>query len=185
MTNTDKVNKYQNGKIYAIRSFQTDKIYIGSTTSPLHKRYWGHLSPFRFYQRFCEDDCVTVYYMTSFEILKYADNYIELIEYFPCNTMYELHKREGEIMRDNINLIVNKNIPTENEKLHRRDNSWFTCVCGNTMQRSYHQRHCKTVCKLNKTKVDVQVKPTKQTKTELERLEEEFENIGKQILQEI
>jgi hypothetical protein len=31
-------NKYQHGKIYTIRSFQTDKFYIGSTTQPLSKR---------------------------------------------------------------------------------------------------------------------------------------------------
>ena len=39
-TETDK--RYLNGKIYTIRSFQTDKFYIGSTIQPLHKRLHEH-----------------------------------------------------------------------------------------------------------------------------------------------
>ena len=36
------VNKYAQGKIYAIRSPSTDKIYIGSTCDTLAKRLYGH-----------------------------------------------------------------------------------------------------------------------------------------------
>jgi len=35
-------NKYCNGKIYAIRSYQTNKIYIGSTCNKLCKRFNEH-----------------------------------------------------------------------------------------------------------------------------------------------
>ena len=42
-------NMYANGKIYTIRSHQTDKYYIGSTTQPLSKRFYQHK---QLYKRF-------------------------------------------------------------------------------------------------------------------------------------
>jgi hypothetical protein len=48
-------------------------------------------------------------YVTSYEILKYDDHYIELVEKFPCADKAELHKREGEVIR--ANPCVNKCIP--------------------------------------------------------------------------
>ena len=65
-------NKYHNGKIYTIRSPHTDKYYIGSTTQPLHKRLYGHRRGYEFYIKKKKR------YMTSFEVIKYDDNYIEL-----------------------------------------------------------------------------------------------------------
>jgi predicted GIY-YIG superfamily endonuclease len=40
---------YKNGKIYAIRSHQTDEIYIGSTTQSLSKRFSNHKSKYKLY----------------------------------------------------------------------------------------------------------------------------------------
>jgi hypothetical protein len=74
---------FQNGKIYSIRSHQTDKIYIGSTTQSLAVRFGGHKRM----------NC------TSREILVFDDAYIELIENYPCADKNELHRREGEIIR--------------------------------------------------------------------------------------
>jgi hypothetical protein len=42
-------------------------------------------------------------YVTSFEIIKYDDAYIELVEGYPCNTKAELERREGQVMRDTEN----------------------------------------------------------------------------------
>ena len=85
---------YQKGKIYAIRSHQTDKIYIGSTTTKLSRRLTEHKK--------------TAVTSTSKEILKYEDAYIELIENFPCNSKEELNKREGEHIRSNncVNKVI-------------------------------------------------------------------------------
>lgn len=80
------MNKYQRGQIYAIRSHQTDLIYIGSTTQPLHKRFYAH--------KHISNSC------SSKAILQYADAYIELIEDFPCNSKKELEKREGGLIRE-------------------------------------------------------------------------------------
>ena len=80
---------YQNGKIYCIRSHQTDKIYIGSTIKKLSSRMAGHRHNFKNKQ----------IYITSKELMKYEDAYIELLEAFPCNTVEELRKKEGEYIR--------------------------------------------------------------------------------------
>ena len=87
------VRNFQNGKIYSIRSHQTKKIYIGSTTQSLSQRFSNHK----------ELTC------SSREIMQFADAYIELIEMFPCANKIELQGREGEIIRTRD--CVNKAIP--------------------------------------------------------------------------
>ena len=99
---------YQNGKIYCIRSNQTDDVYYGSTTQPLYKRLSSHKNKFKMWKT------QNHHFITSFEILKYDDAYIELVENFPCNSIEELHKREGEIIR--ANECVNKRIAGRNKK---------------------------------------------------------------------
>ena len=59
---------FANGKIYSIRSHQTEKIYIGSTTQSLAVRFGGHK----------RQNC------SSQQILQFDDAYIELIENYPC-----------------------------------------------------------------------------------------------------
>ena len=90
---------YAEGKIYAIRSPETDKVYIGSTTQSLKKRFIGH-----------KHDAVRNAPCKSKEIFQYKDTYIELIENYSCKTIEELHAREAEIMKITPN-IINKFIP--------------------------------------------------------------------------
>jgi hypothetical protein len=96
---------FQNGKIYAIRSHQTDKIYIGSTIQPLYKRFHHHK---------CKP-------CSSGEILKYPDAFIELLENYACSDKNELHRREGELIR--LHNCVNKQIagrtPAEWQEDHK------------------------------------------------------------------
>jgi hypothetical protein len=95
---------FQNGKIYAIRSHQTDKIYIGSTTQPLSVRFGGHK----------RTPC------SSREILQFDDCYIELLEEFPCENKMQLTKREGLLIRSMD--CVNKQIPNRTKAEHYQDN---------------------------------------------------------------
>ena len=98
---------YQNGKIYAIRSSQTDEFYIGSTTKQyLSQRMVGHRNKMRFYKNTND----TKDNMTSFKILQYDDAYIELIEAYPCNSKDELCSREGHHIRENKDLCCNRKI---------------------------------------------------------------------------
>ena len=95
MTETNA--RYQRGKIYCLRSHQTDLVYIGSTVQSLAKRVGGHRAAYRKWLK------GVFPYVTSFEIIKYDDAYIELVEGYPCNTKAELERREGQVMRDTEN----------------------------------------------------------------------------------
>jgi hypothetical protein len=131
MNNDEKtgVNKYQNGKIYTLRSSKTDKYYIGSTIQPLPKVLYEHKQR---YQRSCEEEKVwqevdpewrkKLKAETSFEIVKYDDCYIELLENHKCASLNELKKRQGELVRENVNSIVNTKIPARTKDQYRRDN---------------------------------------------------------------
>jgi GIY-YIG catalytic domain len=82
---------YQDGKIYAIRSNLTEKVYIGSTIRTLRERFSGHKS--------ASKKC------SSKHIIQYPDAYIELIENYPCNSQTELELREGAITRSTANCV--------------------------------------------------------------------------------
>ena len=110
--------EFQNGKIYTIRSFQTEKYYIGSTNhKTLSQRLSKHKGNYREWLKDKNDS-----YITSFEILKYDDCYIELLELYPCNLKAELHKREGELIRLHKDSLVNRCIPCRTGKQFRADN---------------------------------------------------------------
>lgn len=107
---------YKNGKIYAIRSYQTDDIYIGSTCQPLHKRFHDHIADYKCWLK----EIKSASNMTSFKIIKYEDAYIELIEKYPCNDKDELRKREGKYIREM--KCVNKCIAGRTKKEWTYDN---------------------------------------------------------------
>ena len=95
---------YQNGKIYSIRSYQTDLIYIGSSCNLLSRRFADHKVK---YKNWVNGNSKAS--TSSIEILKYDDAYIELICACPCNNKLELSRSEGEHIRKTIN-CVNKRI---------------------------------------------------------------------------
>ena len=73
------INNYNNSKIYALRSDDTEKIYIGTTTQNLSKK----LSELRT----SNSNLISEYFR------KYGDVYIELIEYYPCKSKEELNQK--------------------------------------------------------------------------------------------
>ena len=105
---------YSKGKVYKLVSNQTDKIYIGSTVQPLYKRCFQHKCT---YTRYLNGK---YHYVTSFEIVKYDDCEIILIEECPCENVEQLRARE----RHFIELLdcVNKRIPGRNKKEYYEDN---------------------------------------------------------------
>lgn len=109
----EKINKYHNGKVYTIRSPHTDKIYIGSTCQPLHKRFYKHKNKLN---------------TSSKEIVLLGDSYIELLEDIKCENRNQLHKREGELIRENILTCVNKCIAGRTAKEYRVDNNKLLAV---------------------------------------------------------
>jgi hypothetical protein len=116
INNNNNNNRYAGGKIYTIRSHQTDKFYIGSTCLPLHKRLWLHR---RDYNLFVKGKFHNI---SSFDIIKFDDHYIELLENFNCNNKEELTKKEGDLIRQYKNEIVNIKIEGRTLKEYREDN---------------------------------------------------------------
>jgi hypothetical protein len=110
-----RLGNYQNGKIYSIRSHQTDEIYIGSTTQSLSVRMAEHRRNYKKYLNGKNN------YFTSFKILEFDDAYIELIEEFPCVSKMHLEKREGEVIRKMEN-CVNRRIAGRTRKEYKQDN---------------------------------------------------------------
>ncbi len=135
---------YQNGKIYSIRSPNTEKYYIGSTTQKLYNRITGHRRKL--------DGC------SSREIINSGGAYIELIELYPCNSKEELCKREGEIMRQFKNNIVNIQVIGRTHKEYMkeygkiRDLIKINCECGLITDLKHKSRHEKTKKHLEKLK---------------------------------
>jgi hypothetical protein len=93
---------YTKGKIYCIRSPNTDLIYIGSTCQKLSQRMGEHRINIKKNN------------ITSKIIFEYGDAYIELLENYPCNNKEELLKKEGEHIRSNN--CCNKCIPSRTPK---------------------------------------------------------------------
>ncbi len=90
---------YTKGKIYSVRSHQTNEIYIGSTISPLSKRMGQHREKYNKWKR------GEYHYFTCFKLIELGDAYISLIEEYPCENKEQLERREGEIMRATPNYI--------------------------------------------------------------------------------
>jgi hypothetical protein len=108
---------YSKGKIYKIVDNTTGNIYIGSTTKELNERLSGHYYDYK--------KCLAgkeTGYVTSFEILKNGDYYIELIEDCPSHNRSELEERERYYIENN--KCVNKTIPGRTDREYceaRRD----------------------------------------------------------------
>tara|TARA_R110001606_G_scaffold389114_1_gene554920 strand:- start:115 stop:846 length:732 start_codon:yes stop_codon:yes gene_type:complete len=110
---------YKTGYIYSIRSNETDKIYIGSTFQRLSKRFHEHKARYKCFLKLGQ----TKNKISSKEILKYNNAYIELIKEVKVKNRQELNKYEGEAQRENKNILINYQImarPEEEKKEIRR-----------------------------------------------------------------
>jgi hypothetical protein len=102
-------NKKFLGRVYCIRSPSTDEIYIGSTINGLSRRMAIHRSLFNCFIGSGDFK----YWCNSFYILNHLDAYIELISEHENISKDELRKLEGEAIRANKNICINKNIAGE------------------------------------------------------------------------
>lgn len=106
------MNKYHFGIIYKIISPNTNKVYIGSTTTTKSiekcSRWAHHRSVYKRYNKIKEEDKKG--YCKSILIFECGNAYIEVVEKYKCKDRIELEKREGDIMLQTQN-IVNKIIP--------------------------------------------------------------------------
>lgn len=104
------------GLVYVLQSHQTEEKYYGSTTQRLLcQRLAGHKNDYR---RMLSNKCKRN--SSSFNIVKYDDVYIELVEEVEYNNIHELRAREQYYIKNNI--CVNKKIPNRSPKEWRDDN---------------------------------------------------------------
>ena len=106
---------YQNGKIYCIRNWVDDDIYVGSTCQPLSKRMAWHRQSIRTQKK--------KHYKIYQKIndVGIENFYIELIENYPCGSKEELMRKEGEIIRT-LNPLLNKRIEGRTRNEYYEDN---------------------------------------------------------------
>ena len=78
-----ETNIYSQGKIYKLESPDTDRLYVGSTTQTLQKRFKTH--------RYKAQHNIP---RSSNKMFEYADTEITLIENFPCLSREELRGLE-------------------------------------------------------------------------------------------
>ena len=111
-------NKYKNGKIYRITDVGYNKFYVGSTVSSLSTRIGKHRAEYKDLLKGGKRSCSSFILFNDFGV----DNCkIELIEYYPCDNVMELRKREGYHIENTV--CVNKNMPgrskSESDKVYR------------------------------------------------------------------
>ena len=118
---------YQNSKIYKIFSYENpDVVYIGSTSRLLLcDRMKGHRSSYRSWLNGKKING-KIKYCSSYELLKFDDNKIELICNCPCKSRDELRAIEGQYIRkykaDEKYCCVNISISGRTKKEYRDDN---------------------------------------------------------------
>lgn len=130
------VNKYHNSKIYKITSPQSDKIYIGSTTTKLSYRLIVHKHHYTYYQNNKHN------YMSSYEIIKFDDAKIELIKNVKCENRNELNIIEGDVAKEYKSILVNHNIAGQTLEQYRK--AKYKCMCGSHISLSYKRLHFQT-----------------------------------------
>jgi hypothetical protein len=157
---TESLNKYQNGKIYTIRSPYTEFYYIGSTCQPLSKRFYEHRINYDRYFKKYGSYPRKKHWITSFHIFQQGECYIELLENYACNNRDELIRREGELIRLNKDKIINKNDP------YVSVSNKVICECGGSYMKNYMKSHVKTLLHIHS--IQTQEEPVKEPEEDLE-----------------
>ena len=104
---------YSKGKIYCIRNYTDDDVYVGSTTQALSKRMANHREDAKGYKKDRK-------FYSKVNTLGVEQFYIELIEDYPCETLEQLRKREGYYIREIGTL--NSSIAGRSKKEWREEN---------------------------------------------------------------
>jgi hypothetical protein len=111
--NKHPINKYNNSIIYQLSSPQTDKVYIGSTIKEAGVAFKNYKSHYKKYLK-AEDDKKPSY-LTAYDLIKYDDCIITVLENVNVETQKELSKIEAGYIKKTTNCI-NKIIPGRTDK---------------------------------------------------------------------
>lgn len=105
----------RHGKIYKITNAKTDAVYIGSTCQTLEERFKKHCFYYYQWAKLKGKKKRNYKGMTSYKVFKDGFSKISLVEDYPCDSIRELRKREGEVIREHPT-AVNKNMPGRTRK---------------------------------------------------------------------
>ena len=86
-------SQFKTGKIYKISSTRGKKAYIGSTFYDLKDKFRMHKNHYASYKN------GKMHYVSSFDVLKYPDARITLLETYPCRSKRSLEVAEGRWQR--------------------------------------------------------------------------------------
>jgi hypothetical protein len=106
----EKNVQFERGRVYKISSPQIHTMYIGSTYRSLAERLEDHMKDYKKFYSVCQSR-KRPQYLTSFEILKYPDAKMELLETFLCKIESEILLCERYHLDRNRSLCVNINNP--------------------------------------------------------------------------
>jgi len=132
--NWDKINKglkiindiekllkeIKTGYVYAIRSGQTDKVYIGSTFKKLNIRLAQHRADYKRYTTKGE-----YHYVCSYDIVKFEDHYIEELKKYQGINAKQLRENEGKIIKEMQTTAVNHGQAGRSTREWRNDNKEY------------------------------------------------------------
>jgi len=108
---------YKNSKIYKITDIGYNKMYIGSTTQPLYKRLSKHKNDYKLWKKNGKVHKIMSYDL--FDEFGIDNCKIELILEYACENRDQLHKKEGEYIKNNI--CVNKLIAGRTIKEYQQE----------------------------------------------------------------
>lgn len=103
-------------RIYILSSKSSDKTYIGSTTQKLSYRFSHHICHYKEYQQGKRTKNVS-----SFELIKLGDAYIELLEECTLENRYERERYWIENTPTCINLIKKPRRSNDENKQYHKD----------------------------------------------------------------
>jgi len=106
---------YSKGKIYKILNTIDDEIYVGSTIKTLSQRMAYHRCHMKRNPHFKLYEHMNKLGVENF--------YIELIENFPCNDVYEFRAREGHFIREigTLNKVIAGRTGKEWAEVHKEE----------------------------------------------------------------
>jgi hypothetical protein len=140
---------YQNGKIYKITNCIDNEVYIGSTCSPLTKRWHQHKNRIN-----SESYKNTKFYKYIID-LGFDKFSISLVENYPCTNKTELRRREGELIREQGTLNTQIEGRTRQEYYENNKEKFIEYYQEN---KEYYQEQKKEYRENNKEKIAIRKK---------------------------
>mgnify|MGYP003648704442 CR=1 FL=1 len=160
------------GKIYKITSKNTDKIYIGSTCLSIDERLTIHINQYASYKNGKAN------YVSSFDVFDFGDIAIEHIIDYPCETIKELERKEGEYILQFREKCVNLRVAGRTVEEYRIEHRQDACLKSKEWRennKEHYSKQRKEYAQINKEAIAVKQREYyERNKEELKRKRREY-----------